>query len=79
MRFARNHIHICKQDTFTPVLRLIQPLREAFLFFGSRQLMVAKMNRRAGAKKTKKDDSGELLSSADAPYKWCVCQRNASL
>ena len=52
-------------------------VREAFLFFRSRQLMVAKMNKRAGAKKTY--DSGELLSSADAPYKRCVCQRNANL
>ena len=40
-------------------------------FFGSHQLMVAKMNERAGAKKTYGSD--ELLSSADAPYKRCVC------
>ena len=51
-------------------------VREAF-FSGSRQLMVAKMNGQAGAKK--KYDSGELLSSADAPYKRCLCKRNASL
>ena len=60
----------------------LQEVREA-LFFGSRQLMVAKMNGRAGTKKTKKNkktyDSGELLSSADAPYKRCVCQRNVIL
>ena len=43
------------------------PFREAFLTFGSRQLMVAKMNGQAGAKKTKTYDGGELLSSADAP------------
>ena len=30
--------------------------------------MVAKMNGRAGAKK----NSGEVLSSADAPYKWYI-------
>ena len=46
-------------------------------FFGSRQLTVAKMNVWASAKKTY--DSGELLSSADAVYKRCVCQLNASL
>ena len=46
-------------------------------FFGSLQLVVAKMNGRAGAKKTY--DSGELLGPADAPYKRCVCQRNASV
>ena len=33
--------------------------------------MVAIMSGRAGAKKT--HDSGELLSSADAFYKRCVC------
>ena len=39
----------------------VYKLREAFFLV----LMVAKMNVRAGAKK--KYDSGELLSSADAP------------
>ena len=37
------------------------------MFFGSRQLMVARMNRQAGAsklKKTKARDSNELRSSA---------------
>ena len=42
-----------------------------FLFFGSRQLTVAKMNGRVGAKK--KYNSDELLSSAAAPYMRCVC------
>ena len=51
-------------------------VREAF--FGSRQIMVARMNGRAGAK-NKTYDSGGLLSSADASYQRCLCQRNASL
>ena len=49
-----------------PVNSEKEKFREVFRFFGSRQLMVAKMNGRAGAK-TNTHDSGELLSSADAP------------
>ena len=55
----------------------LKSIREALLYFGSRKLMVVKMNKRGSAKKT--HDSGELLSSADAPYKRWVFQRNASL
>ena len=43
-----------------------------FYFFGSRQLIVTKVDGRAGAKKTKAYNSGMLLRSADAPYKLCV-------
>ena len=37
--------------------------------------MVAKMNGRVAAKKTKIYDSGETLSSTGAPYKRCVYKK----
>ena len=60
--------------------RFINGFKGRLSFFGSRQLMVAEMNGRAGAEKKETTyDSGELLSTADAPYKRCVCQRNESI
>ena len=57
-------------------------LREAFLIiiFGSRQLIVTKVDGRAGAKKKKpKAYDSLMLRSADAHYKLCVHKRNANL
>ena len=73
-----NHSFSLKSKRISSNCQLGKPV-----FFGSRQPMVAKMNGRAEAKKMKNNektyDSGEMLSSADAPYKRCVCQRNASI
>ena len=48
-----------------------------FMFFGSRQIIVTKVDGRQ--KKPKAFDSGIMLRSADAPYKLCVHKLNANL